>query len=135
MTGTDAFFDTNVLLYAISSDSAKAQISEKLIGIGGVVSIQVLAEFVDVARRKHALTWSRRRDVLANVEELCVVEGLTLETHQRAVAISERYGYRIFDGMIIAAATMANCSTLLSEDMRAGQSIGRLTIRNPFSGT
>jgi predicted nucleic acid-binding protein len=47
--------------------------------------------------------------------------------------IAERYGYSIFDSLIIAAALSAGAKTLYSEDMRDGQAIDGLTIRNPFS--
>ena len=47
--------------------------------------------------------------------------------------IAERYGYSIFDSLIIAAALDAGARTLYSEDMRDGQAIDGLTIRNPFS--
>ena len=58
---------------------------------------------------------------------------LTIETHERAVRIGERYGYSIFDSLIIAAALDVGARTLYSEDMRDGQAIDGLTIRNPFS--
>ena len=58
---------------------------------------------------------------------------LTVETQERAVHIAERYGYSIFDSLIIAAALHAGASTLYTEDMRDGQAIDGLTIRNPFS--
>jgi predicted nucleic acid-binding protein len=44
----------------------------------------------------------------------------------------ERYGYYIYDALVIAAALEASCRTLYSEDMRDGQVIEGLTIRNPF---
>jgi len=34
--------------------------------------------------------------------------------------------------MIVAAAQLAGCTTLYSEDMHDGLTIDRLTIRNPF---
>ena len=58
---------------------------------------------------------------------------LTVETHERAVHIAERYGYSIFDSLIIAAALQAGARTLYSEDMQDGQAIDGLIIRNPFS--
>ena len=58
---------------------------------------------------------------------------LTVEAHERAVNIAQRYGYSIFDSLIIAAALEAGASTLHTEDMRDGQTIDGLTIRNPFA--
>jgi hypothetical protein len=36
----------------------------------------------------------------------------TVETHERAIQIAERYGYSIFDSLIIAAALHVGASTL-----------------------
>jgi predicted nucleic acid-binding protein len=47
-----SFFDTNVLLYVASGDSAKSDQAEKLIGDGGIISVQVLNEIANVARRR-----------------------------------------------------------------------------------
>ena len=58
---------------------------------------------------------------------------ITLATHEAALGIAARFGYRIYDSLIIASALEAACATLYSEDMQDGQVIeGRLTIRNPF---
>jgi predicted nucleic acid-binding protein len=52
MSEVDSFFDTNVLLYLLSNDAAKADRAEALLASGGVVSVQVLNEFASVAKRK-----------------------------------------------------------------------------------
>lgn len=50
-----------------------------------------------------------------------------------ALKVFEKYGYSIFDSLIIAAALEARCHTLYSEDMQHGQLIeGTLKITNPF---
>jgi predicted nucleic acid-binding protein len=46
-----AFFDTNVLIYSLGKDR-RGRRAEQLLSQGGVVSVQVLNEFTDVARRK-----------------------------------------------------------------------------------
>ena len=58
MSKADRFFDTNVLLYLLSKDTAKADRAEILLASGGVISVQVLNEFASVASRKLALTIS-----------------------------------------------------------------------------
>jgi predicted nucleic acid-binding protein len=60
---------------------------------------------------------------------------LTVETHDKALYLAERYGYSIFDSLIIAAALHAGARTLYSEDMQDGQTIEGLTIRNPFQAS
>jgi len=57
MSEVDSFFDTIVLLYLLSKDQAKADRAEALLAAGGVVSVQVLNEFVSVASRKMALAF------------------------------------------------------------------------------
>ncbi len=87
-----------------------------------------------MARRKLDKSWE---DVRRALDILCVLcpepVPLTVETHESAVHIAERYGYSIFDSLIIAAALHAGAKTLYSEDMKDGQAINGLTIRNPFS--
>jgi predicted nucleic acid-binding protein len=134
MPGADTFFDTNVVLYLLSADTAKADRAEELLAIGGTVSVQVLNEFVSVAVRKLRMSWPEIRDVLAQVRAVCPVEAMSVETHERAMQVAERYGLSIYDALIIAAALLAGCATLYSEDMQNGQVIeGQLTIRNPFA--
>ena len=128
------FFDTNVILYAFRQDDTRSQMAETLLAAGGALSVQVLNEFVAVARRKLDKSWAEVRRALAILRVFCPEPvPLTVETHEGAVHIAERYGYSIFDSLIIAAALHAGARILYSEDMRDGQSIDGLTIRNPFS--
>ena len=59
-----SFFDTNVLLYVASGDPAKADRAEKLIGDGGTISVQVLNEIANVARRKMGMSWTETHTLL-----------------------------------------------------------------------
>jgi predicted nucleic acid-binding protein len=128
------FFDTNVILYAFRHGDTRGQLAETLLAAGGTLSVQVLNEFVAVARRKLDKSWEEVRRALDVLRIFCPEPvPLTVETHQRAVHIAERYGYSIFDSLIIAAALDVGAGTLYSEDMRDGQTIDGLTIRNPFS--
>jgi predicted nucleic acid-binding protein len=134
MSGGEDFFDTNVVLYLLSADPAKADRAEELLAIGGTISVQVLNEFVAIASRKLHMSWIEIREVLAQVRAVCAVESVTIETHERAQRLAERYGISIYDALIVSAALLANCKTLHSEDMQDGQVIERqLTIRNPFT--
>ena len=129
-----AFFDTNVILYAFRQDDKRSQVAETLLAAGGELSVQVLNEFVAVARRKLDRSLKDVRSALSILRVFCPEPvPLTVETHERAVQIAERYGYSIFDSLIIAAALSVGANTLYSEDMRDGQAIDGLTIRNPFS--
>lgn len=134
MAGTKVFFDTNVLLYLLSKDEAKADRAEHIIAAGGVISVQVLNEFAAVASRKLGLAWSEIKEILSPVRSLCQVEPLSVDAHDRAVEIAERYGFSFFDAMIVASALGAQCEILYSEDLQHHQIIAnRLRIRNPFA--
>ncbi len=133
MNAVEAFLDTNVLLYLLSGDEAMANRAEELIAAGGVISVQVLNEFASVASRKLGMSWAEIREVLETVRSICCIEPLSLETHDRGLAVAERYGFSVYDSMILASALVAGCTTLFSEDLQDGQRIDdRLTVRYPF---
>lgn len=135
MSQTDAFFDTNVLLYLLSADASKADSAEALVAKGGVISVQVLNEFSSVACRKLGMSWAEIREVLVTIRAVCRVEPLGLATHETGLALAERYGFAIYDAMILAAAQLANCHVVYTEDLQHGQVIDdRLEIINPFLG-
>jgi predicted nucleic acid-binding protein len=128
-----AFLDSNVLLYLASEDDDKASRAEDLLVEGGVVSVQVLNEFVSVSTRKYRRPWAAIEETLATVRTLCQVEPLTLVTHDAAVALTRDHGFSFYDALIVASARIAGCDTLFTEDMQHGRVIDRmLPIRNPF---
>jgi len=128
------FLDTNVILYAFRQDDARGHVAEALLAAGGATSVQVLNEFVAVARRKLDKEWEEVRRALGIVRVFCPEPvPITIEIHERSLQIAERYGYSFFDSLIIAAALHSGSGTLYSEDMRDGQVIDGLRIRNPFS--
>jgi predicted nucleic acid-binding protein len=133
MSGS-AFFDTSVFVHAVVQDDPRSQKAEELVAEGGTVSVQVLNEFVDVVRRKAKMPWDEVQFAIQNIKALCPDPlPVTPDTHSEAIAIAERYGYRIYDALIVASALEARCTILYSEDMQDGQVIDKtLTIRNPF---
>jgi predicted nucleic acid-binding protein len=129
-----AFFDTNVLIYAVAQNDPRNTQAEELLASGGVLSVQVLNEFVSVARRKILMSWSDVREALDAFRVLCPSPlSITIEVHEASLKIAETYGYNIYDALVIGAALQAGCTTLYSEDLQDGQIIDqKLTIRNPF---
>lgn len=128
------FLDTNVLIYAVAKNDPRCPRAEELLVTGGVISVQVLNEFVSVVRRKMRMPWKDVREALEAIRVLCPSPlAATVETHETALDIAEKYGYEIYDASIVAAALQARCSTLYSEDLQAGQVIeAELTVQNPF---
>jgi len=133
MSAADAFFDTSVLLYLLSKDAAKADRVEALLAERGTISVQVLNEFATVATRKLKMPLPEVREFLDTIRAVCDVEPVTIETHDGALAIVERYGFSLYDSLLIAAALIAGSKTLYCEDLQHGQLIDRqLRIVNPF---
>jgi predicted nucleic acid-binding protein len=128
-----SFFDTNVLMYLASGDSAKADRAEAVLRDGGAISVQVLNEIANVARRKMRMSWQETRDFLSSLRGLLTVYPVTTETHELGVALAERHNLAIYDALIAASALLAECDRLWSEDMQDGMAIDkRLWIVNPF---
>jgi predicted nucleic acid-binding protein len=128
-----SFFDTNVLVYIASGDPAKADQAETAIAAGGAISVQVLNELSNVARRKMRLSWMDTHMFLSTLRGLLTVHPVTIETHETGLALAERYSFSIHDAMIAAAALHAGCDTLWSEDMQHGMALDEgLRIANPF---
>lgn len=133
MSEPRAFLDANVLLYALSADACKADRAEELLAAGGVVSVQVLNEFASVAHRKLAMEWQEIKDVLGVTREVCDVVPITLETHDDALALAARYGFSLYDALIVAAALAAGVEMLYTEGLQDGQRLeDRLVVINPF---
>ena len=129
------FFDTNVLVYAFLSTDPRHGTARALAAGGGVFSVQVANEFVDVARRKMRWEWE---DVVAMLAAFRAWFGtpvpLTHETHVLAIEVARRYGLRIYDGLILSAAKQAGCRILYTEDLQDGQTVEGVLVRNPFVG-
>jgi predicted nucleic acid-binding protein len=133
--GSSNFFDTNVLLYLLSEDHSKADKAEELLSAGGVVSVQVLNEFATVASWKFAMKWGEVRDCLEPFRLVLRIEPLTVDTHDQALDIAERCKVSFYDALIIAAAKLAGCTRLYSEDLQHRQVFEKsLTVVNPFKG-
>ena len=133
MSDADPFFDTSVLLYLLSSDTAKADRVETLLLTRGVVSVQVLNEFAVVALRKLKMPLNEIREILETIRAVCAVEPMTVETHDRGLAVLDRYRFSLYDSMLVATALIAGAKIIYSEDLQHGQVIdSQLRVTNPF---
>ncbi len=132
------FLDSNVLVYAFGTKKGsipdpRTEIAERTVIEGGAISIQVLNEFAQVCSRKVRLGWDEIRGRLETIKELCgPAVPITLDLHEAAVALSSRFGFCIYDSLILAAAKRAGCKTVYSEDMQHGQVVDGVRIVNPF---
>jgi predicted nucleic acid-binding protein len=133
MNAKKIFFDTNTLLYLLSSDTKKADWVSKNLQQSNVISVQVLNEFTSASIRKVKISNSELDEFLDLFTSTFNVRSLDIDTFETGLIVSRRYGYHHYDSMIIAAALQAGCEKLYSEDMQHRQIIDkRLQIVNPF---
>lgn len=130
---TRAFLDSNVVVYAFGDDPRNAA-AEDLLGSGCEISVQVLNEFANVARRKLGFSWAEITEAVEAITTLSrTVHPLDLATHQDAIRLAERYRFGFYDALIVASALRAGCTVLHSEDLQHGLVVEeQLRIENPF---
>ena len=126
------FIDSNVILYLLSSDSAKADKAENILQAGGVISVQVLNEIASVCQRKLKMPWDEIEILLQAVKANVQVVPLTGTSHELAVQLCKRYQLSFYDAHICAAAIIVGSRVLLSEDMQDGMVVDNLVVKNPF---
>lgn len=127
------FLDTNVLLYLLSVDQVKAQKTQALLAKRAVISVQVLNEFANVARRKLNMPIDEIQAILQDIRHFCQVLPLSLATHESGLVLCERYDFALYDAMIVASSLEAKSVVLWSEDFQHGLHVNeKLTINNPF---
>jgi predicted nucleic acid-binding protein len=134
----NAFLDTNILLYAVSTrpgDEAKRARAWSLIDAGGVaLSLQVLQEFYYQATRPtrpERLTDQNAREFVQRWRRFPVQE-TTLALLDLGFEIQRRHRFNFWDCMIIAAARAQGCDMLWTEDMDDGRIVDGMRIANPF---
>ena len=134
----EVFHDTNVLLYAVSTDPAEADKTQKaralLLAGDWAWSAQVAAEFMTAGtspRKSHPLTREEARQWLETwmTFPMCPVDGAMV---LNAVEVSVRYLISHYDAQIISAAKRMGCTTVYSEDLSHGQDDGGVQVVNPF---
>jgi predicted nucleic acid-binding protein len=133
MNAKKIFFDTNTLLYLLSSDNNKADWISQNLQRSNVISVQVLNEFTSASLRKIKISNAELDEFLDLFKSTFSVRVIDEETFDTGLMVSRRYGYQHYDAMIIASALQAGCERLYSEDMQHRQIIDkRLQIVNPF---
>ena len=133
------FIDTNILVYSrdLGAGSKHEQANELVNQCweerSGVTSVQVLNEyFVTVTRKlKPGLTpeMAWRDLALLRAWQLVQSDWMLLE---RAYDLYSEHSLSWWDAQIIAAAQLADCSLLYTEDLNNGEQFGNLIVQNPF---
>lgn len=134
------FLDTNIFVYSFDSKSGEKQkiamalIAEALASQNGMISYQVIQEFLNVATRKFAtpLTVHDAQDYLQKVlDPLCQIYP-DIDLYHETLALAKRTGYSFYDSLILTSALAGSCKKIYTEDLQDGQQIAGLTIINPF---
>lgn len=138
-SGTDSpvFVDSNVFLYAVDEGNPRKQEAarnwraELWKNRRGRVSFQVLGEFYVNAVRKRP---AAREEARAEVRDLLVWNPVVADAAllERGWKLQDRYGLSYWDALIVAAAKVASCRYLLTEDLQAGQKLDGIEVVNPF---
>lgn len=128
------FFDSNILIYAMSNDYPKNQIAQNLLNHCQVaISTQVVNEFCNVMIKKKYVDFDKLSYIISafvNDYEILIVDTKLIID---ALNVKEKYHYSYWDSLMIACALKLDVSILYSEDMSHGQVINeKLTIINPF---
>jgi predicted nucleic acid-binding protein len=132
-SGRRVFYDSNVILYGVSTDAERVLRVRDLLALRGTVSVQVLNELVNVGRRKMAMSWDEIDEMIRPLRSSLEIVPVTETTHELGVKLARRHRLAVYDGMIVAAALLADCDVLYSEDLHSGLLVdGRLRIVNPF---
>ena len=135
------FLDTNVIVYSFDPDwPEKSTTAFQLIQVAlktgqGIISTQVVQEFLNVATRrfKTPIKAGDAQAFLARVlNPLCKVYP-DLALYGTALELQAETGYSFYDSLILAAAIAGGCSLLYSEDLQHGQIVRGVRITNPFT--
>ncbi|HQV21999.1 MAG TPA: PIN domain-containing protein [Agitococcus sp.] len=128
-----AFVDTNVLVYSQSNNGEKTQKAALLLQQNPVISTQVINEAVSVLTRKYGVTRDNAYVLAELWMEVSEVEAVTVNTIRQAMRLSQKHLLSHWDALIVAAALLAGCTILYSEDMQHGYMFeGVLQVVNPF---
>ena len=136
------FIDTNIFVYCFDDRQpekkagALALIANALQTKNGIISWQVVQEFLNVSTRKF-LVPLKPEDAKIYLQK--VLHPLwqifpDLDLYQTAFDILQKTGYSFYDSLIIAGALRGGCTILYSEDLQAGHRVDQLKVVNPFSG-
>jgi predicted nucleic acid-binding protein len=135
---TKVFLDTNILVYAVDArdpakhDRAIDTVERCMADGSGVISTQVLQEFASVTLNKLHQKVEIVLAELAVLEAMEVVQ-ITPGLIRRAVEFHQSRQINYWDALIVAAAEVARCSRLWSEDFAPGLIYGLLRVENPLA--
>jgi predicted nucleic acid-binding protein len=135
------FLDTNIFVYAMDStpemslkrDTARRLIREHIENESGVISLQVIQEFYQVATKKIATPISTE-DALQFIQHLSILDIVvaSLDLIVAAIHLHKKHSFSFWDALILQAAKFGGCSQVLSEDLQHDFRLDGVLVQNPF---
>jgi predicted nucleic acid-binding protein len=133
------FADTNVLVYARDAAepekqaTAQAWMEHLWANEVGRLSVQVLQEFYVTVTRKLRPSLPAE-EARADVRDLAAWRPIRIDEAivEAAWRLEDRVGLSFWDSLIVAAAQVAGCGTLLTEDLQHDLEIEGLRVVDPF---
>ena len=134
------FIDTNIIVYCFDErmpdkkTRSLSLITDALQTGNGMISWQVVQEFLNVATRKFKVPLKpvdAKLYLQKVLHPLCQVFP-DLEIYQNALNLQENTNYSFYDSLILAGAFQEGCTILYSEDFHSGHQVDGLRIMNPF---
>lgn len=132
------FIDTNVLVYADSTDEARKQriaidlVRHLRFERLGVLSTLVLNEYIQVGLRKLGLSHAHVREQLRCYRQFDLAT-VTPDTMELALDLHQSHALSYWDALILASAHISGCTVLLTEDMGHGEVLAGVRLLNPFA--
>jgi len=134
------FLDTNIAIYAIDSgDLRKQKTSLELLVKAqsndvGWLSYQVIQEWFNVVLHKSLcrLTIIEAKTAYSKLLEPVNRVESSRDLITTALSLHSKEKLPWWDSLIVAAAVLGRCDTLLTEDLQDGQVIRGVRIENPF---
>jgi predicted nucleic acid-binding protein len=133
--------DTNVLVYAddlneaAKRDRARAVIADIGSNRSGLVTTQVLGEYLVTVTRRFAETLSRSEGIerLEFFAEVFIIQSVSLPVVREAARGVASYGMPYWDAQIWASARLAGIGTVLTEDLPGQPEIEGVRFVDPFA--
>ena len=131
------FVDTNVLVYADDNDeptkrdAARELIEQLMVERSGKVSLQVLKEFFAAGTRKLGIEAAAARRKVELYSRFDIVS-LGTDDLLAAIDLHRLHQLSIWDTLILRAAMISGCRTLLTEDLQHGFKLDGLEVVDPF---
>ncbi len=130
-------FDTNILFYSIDAgDAGKHSCARKIIGLADSrrvpILLQTLGELSNAVTKRHPSLLPQMERLVHTVSVMFAVVSMEFDDVAEALLVHGQHKLQFWDAVLWATARRAGCTTLFSEDMQDGRTLGGVSIRNPF---